>query len=752
MTQCNDDRFGSDLYESQRTLFIHDSRKCQQKKSPILWLFCPGWCFFGLMLTIAMIVESDGTLLDILLRFGGGILIMLVMPPTWIVILLILQAWWTVKGQQTLRIDDEQIRYDWWAPWGNGSKIWLHKHNITVEIAGPDDEVIGAASMELQISKKKFRFYISTLAEAEWLCEKVQCFLERTQANGKKSSAESSVKFCRGKMTDADSGFMLVQSFAATGQLEINGETLQHIESGIDSHLHQKPTSDASIPVRCGRCHAFVPPERVLSDLAMGQCVECGTLFSIPELEQGSMPQRKRIKVERYTDSQNGDTLRVTQGGDFSIYPLVAFFGTLFGLITLLSVIFYIWQCDPSLEWRNIFPEAPNDSSGKQIFRFTMMAAFIGSFLLLPLWAFLERRMMILDRDYCRFEVRLLFFRWQHVIPRNEVRLPESDVLLTKGFRDKCRLRYGNKKSFCFTFPDADGYRLKSGSFWLRGKINRFLYAVPAEDRSAISSDVYLGGMQRKYEILQAHCPLCNHIFAEGDAFDLSQPENHCPACKQNFAAANFIKLPDTYLSPPDMEGFEYTETPERLEIRQHHPMDKKAYWGNIVGFVFIIAWFSSLILGVAFFSDDGVSPGAFLILGGMCLGMSTFFVIACISETRASLEWQWRLTIDSRQFELVLSFKNREKRMVVPLHEIRVIEHNNGNDSKFWRQSFLRDKLPTHMQYSSTYGQHLLLHDGTRIYLPLISAKPQQSKNWPYREWFLSMITVHIMQKRIGR
>ena len=751
MAQCNDDRFDSDLYEGRRTLFIHDNRKCPQKKSALLWLFCPIWCFFGLILTIAMIAEGDGTLFDILVRFGGSLLIMLVMPPTWCLIILGLQAWWAVKGQQTLRIDGEQIRHDWWAPWGKGSKIWPRDHNVTVEV-GPGDEVLGNASIVLQFGKNKFRFHLTTLAEAEWLCEKVRRFLGRTRASNEKPSAESPVKFRRGKISDADSGFALVQSFVATGQLEINGETLQHIESGIDSHLHQKPAVHAPIPVRCGRCHAFVPPEHVLADLAMGQCVECGTLFSIPELERGSMPQCKRIKVERYTDSQNGDTLRVTQGGDFSVYPLVAFFGTLFGLITLLSVAFFIWQCDPSLGLRDMFPEAPNDSSGKQIFRFVMLAMFIGSFLLLPLWAFLERRTMTLDRDYCRFEVRLLFFRWRRVIPRNEVRLAERSILFTEGIRDICRLCCGNKKSFCFTFSDVNGYRLKSGSFWLRGEINRFLYAVPADDRSVISSGVYLGGMQRKYEILQAHCPHCNHIFAEGDAFDLSQAENHCPICKQNFAAANFVKLPDTHQLPPDMEGFEYTETPERLEVRQHHPMDKKAYWGNIVGAAILIALFSSLILGVAFSSDDDVSPGVFLILGGMCLGMSAFFVIACISETLASLEWQWRLTIDSRQFELVLSYKNREKRIVVPLHEIRSVEYNNVSDFKFRRQSFLRDKLPTHMQYSSTYGQHLLLHDGTRIYLPSISAKPQQSKNWPYREWFLSTLNAHIMQKRIGR
>jgi len=175
MPYRNDDRFGSDLYEGDWVLFIHDSRKCRAKISLLVLVFgC--WIGLGVFWMIALFAESNRSWFDLLVAFSLGGLFFLALPPTWCAIILALQTWWGIKGQQTLRIDGRQIRHDWWGPWGHGCKSWVRDRVITVT-AGPGDEMLASRGvLELQIGKTRVRFHLVTMAEAEWLCEKVNRF------------------------------------------------------------------------------------------------------------------------------------------------------------------------------------------------------------------------------------------------------------------------------------------------------------------------------------------------------------------------------------------------------------------------------------------------------------------------------------------------------------------------------------------------------------------------------------------------
>ena len=468
MPYREDDRFGSDLYEGDGVLFIHDGRKCRQEIPPFLWGLAIGWLCFVMMATAGFFSGSSGSVLDLLLAFGFGCLLFFGMPLIWLLGFFVIQTLWGIKGRQTLQIDSLQVRHDWWRPWGSECKSWTRDRAITVT-TGPGEEILGSCgALILQIGKTRVVMFLATPGEAEWLCEKVNRFLEATPMTSPKLEPESHkthAVMTRGKLHDADSGLTILKSLEASGRLEIAGKPLRRVEPGVE--IHREPLqSNIPIPVRCGRCHALVPHERVLPDLATAQCTACGFVFSLPGLERIPPPRQNRVSCCR-SEIGNPPELRITQGGDFSLYPVFTFFATLFAVGLLLGIGWHVWRLDPTNGMHDLFPQSPKENLGEHLIRLFIMTGFFGSFALLPLWAFLERRTLTLNRDTCRMEVRLLFFRWRRTVLRSEVLFAEHKP--SWAIRNLCRLCYGRRKTFHLTFTS------RRGTDWLTGEINHFL-------------------------------------------------------------------------------------------------------------------------------------------------------------------------------------------------------------------------------------------------------------------------------------
>jgi len=562
---------------------------------------------------------------------------------------------------------------------------------------------------------------------------------------------------------DADSGLTILKSLETSGRLEIDGKPLLRVEPGVETH-REPPQSNGPMPVRCGRCHALVPPDRVLPDLATAQCTACGFVFSLPELERIPPPRQKRVSCCR-SEIGNLPELRITQGGDFSLYPVFTLFAALCAVGLLFGLGWYIWRLDPASGLRELFPESSRESPGEQLFRLFIMAGFLGSFALLPLWAFLERRTLTLDRDICRMEVQLLFFRWRRTVPRSEVLFAEHKTSWTT--RELCRLRYGRRKTFnlTFTYP--------CGADWLTGEINHFLYTLPPDDNQGISQETVagnvcaaaeetsdrfagtprfltghlrsrlllqekislaaacFGGMHGACAALLPLCPHCGNMFSKDDSFDLSHEESHCVRCGQTFLTTRFVKVIGPSTAMLVLEGMEIDETTDRLEIRYHHPFNKTSFWGIIVGYVlFILMWVVMLTPLVFIKEDGGMNTGLLVMLGIMIvlvIGMVIWFFIVFMNEIRIHREWCWQMTITPRQFELVLSWSNREKRVAILREDMSAVDWNETADLKSWWHTVFREKMPTSLQYPLRDGLHLDLRDGSRIYLPMVTVPSSQ-------------------------
>ena len=713
MSVIDNARFGCDLYEGKDRFLLHDGRKCRQPFPPLFWLAAPGGLFMGfIFVSVAASETASGNapwFFAPLVAFGILVGCAALSP----------FFFWRFYGRQTLQIDARRIRYDWWYFFLHGTVIFERDRDITVETAACEPQ-FGDKKLCLTFCKKqKLELYLATTAETDWVRQKLQAFLERVPPEVLSQDATKPARTVKGNFFDRDSGPAVLRTLDQNA--EAYDGTLTRVVPGIERQSNSVFGPPEAMRVHCGHCQAYVPPERVWPDRAAAQCAECGAVFIIPELDRTTPPKQRRVKVER-----DDDSLVIRQGGNYGAIPMATFLSGLVGLVAVACLVLYVYHLTPNATLAELFPataqngNGPSDSS--RMAANGMIIGLVFVLMLMPFWAFFERRTICIDRRECRMMIRWLFCRWERVISRHDVLFAEFRPWgLGQCYYLNYRGANGKRRSFLIGSDTDTSVRAAPVVGWLIGVTNHYLMTIKPETDEHTLQPYPFGGVYLGDEEPYLICPCCGNDI-EPPTVNFASARTVCRHCNENFATQSLVFTGGKELEMSAIEGLECCETSETFDLRYKPVVPKAHKWGYlamiIIGNNFFFGLFIALAVALVSESRQGESiVGALIFSLVFSVPFLTFFVLASCAEFRMFGDWEWRLRINSGNLKLWFRYKNKEREIEIPLDDVVVLDVGRNPNISIWL--YAKSLKSGQLQIPLIGGNVLRFRDGSTIHLP---------------------------------
>ena len=531
--------YSIDIYRTDDAILIHDKPGGWKRALPglLMWLF--GLLFFGGMAVLSY--------------FEALFLALFWLIPLTGTLAMLFYVFWRIGGHATILIDRDSIRYEWWCFWGSRSRIYPRPAIIKTE-KNPGSLFIGGSFCAvIRIGKgwrRKLEMMLPTAAERHWLFTELARFQEEVPTT---QPIDDKKPVRKGSFTESECGMNVLET------LDWRGQFFQRVVPKSESVPDEK--TDRGTPgilsLRCARCHKIVPREHVLPDKPLAHCPDCGCVFEPQELKRNDHPalsgtppkegNNSRLQIRR-----NADSLEIIQRPLRTCMPLWTILLFVLFDLGIVAIYFYMKQMLPEEIFSDMFHTT--DNSEFHWMGFLQALAFLHLILILPLWAFFDRRTICINRETLTITGRWLFIPWWKTISRLQVKKASTGELLTL-FRN-VKLGYasdaGTGRSVWIGYTTMDKPQM------LRGAINHFLYTVePMEAGSNMESgsvtawsdriapeyrqnDTFLGGAESFDPEVGLHCPDCGARLSS-DSLDFPNGRVHCNSCNKTFSIDNAV-------------------------------------------------------------------------------------------------------------------------------------------------------------------------------------------------------------------
>jgi hypothetical protein len=188
-------------------------------------------------------------------------------------------ALWRIGGHETLLIDRDSIRYDWWCFWGRRSRILPRPEKIQTDTIPGFLITGGRFGVQMHLGKRqkwfgtrKNNMYLPTQSERKWLCDEIARFQEEVPVT---QPVDETRPIRKGAFRDSDYGQNLLDT------LELDGKSLVRVVPGRESATRDESTDHLPpgvLQVRCVRCHYIVPPDHVAQTRLIAKCPHCNAV------------------------------------------------------------------------------------------------------------------------------------------------------------------------------------------------------------------------------------------------------------------------------------------------------------------------------------------------------------------------------------------------------------------------------------------------------------------------------------------
>jgi hypothetical protein len=688
---------------------------------------------------------------------------------------------WRLNGHDTILIDRDAVRHDWWCFWGRRSRIYPRPETIKTEInPGGSTLVGGAFGANIRIGKgwrRKLEMYLPLAAERQYLFAELARFQEEIPAT---QLVDEKRPVQKGSFTDSESGLNVLQT------LDWHGKSFQRVVPQNESAVKEQPQPGIPgvLSLRCAKCHKIVPRDHVLPDKPLAKCPDCGFVFEPQELlretaaeeesnqidslrplrdiralcgkinrkernvnakcaEEYDIKRRSRLRIYR-----DADSLEIVQRPLRTGLPLCTILLFLLVDLGIVAIYFYMKQLMPDVD---PFLSLQNES-GEPMLGWFIIATIVFQTLLLPipLWSFFDRRTIRLNRETLEIKGRWLLFAWKRTVPRWQVK--KASFIESHALLYNLKLGYGNRSAWigCSSRKEAE---------MLRSEINHFLYTIhESRERNNVERpdapgvpakypvtslrcvpgfhvhDVgtFLGGTESFDPEVALHCPDCGAKLPSS-SLDFPGGNAHCDTCRKDFPIENAVAYKIEVIPHQQPECITVERTDDSMTM-QYVPNYDKGYKYFYFGIhYFGVLMFIGMIALSVFLLVREPAVIMFVLLGLSVL-VYVPLLYACMQETK-SIYCDWTIHLDANEVQIELRCKKRCKMVVIPREKIIEARRNEGMRGF---PKFRIGSLPEFLWSREQFGSHFLMNDGTKHYLPLGTVdqrKVQETTNWMLAE-----------------
>lgn len=726
-------RYSLDIYRTDDAILIHDGPGGWKRG----WIGLAMSGFFGMMMLsipIGALWHASGIaewykalILPLFFMVVGAL-------PIFSFVYVFLYSLWRIYGHETILIDREKIRIDWWCFWGHKSKIYPRPEKLQVE-ASPGLYMFGGmAGMKLRLCKGFFGtddMFLPSVAERKWFFDELLRF--ENEVPPSESFVHDPLR-PKATLEDDESGKNLLVF------LSLGGKPLKRIVPVFETvDESEEKTLPGVLAVRCTKYHEIVPRDHVLPDLALADCPHCGTVFELSELKTDkNISPETRLRIRR-----DADSLEITQNPlrNSFVYWMFAIFLLLDAFVVYLYFLFE--QNMPGDNPFAVFRENHELNREIRVACFSLIASHIVC-LSLPIWAFFDRRIIRIDREFLTVHGTWLFYSWRKTVSRSQLGQVKRN-LLDFIFRNLV-LRYDSKFLLIGTEKESDVEVLSA-------RINHFLYTVPPlpdENKETDQSEpMCLGGVTSLDPVVRLHCPDCGAAI-ESEQLDFPQQTGTCPVCEKNIPVGNLVAWKVEYRESSKPNNIDVEQTDDTLEIRYTADHDKWLVRFNVAASWFVVVMFIGLMAGLLIaFAQTERSLFDWLFLGGFFLlpmGIALCFIFWMLKQEADAFYCEWTIRIDSERFEIEQRCKKWKNTVSIPRRQIVEALPNEKQES-FWEVLRSRNKY-LFLECLQPQGAHLLLADGSKQFLPLCSVGNAPSGE-EIRKWLLATLNGFLASHR---
>ncbi|MCL2117971.1 MAG: zinc-ribbon domain-containing protein, partial [Planctomycetaceae bacterium] len=565
---------------------------------------------------------------------------------------------------------------------------------------------------------RKNYMYLPSWSERKWLFDEIARFQEEVPVT---QPVDTTRPVEKGLSSDSTYGKNLLDT------LELHGKRLVRVVPGNESAMIRETTGHLPpgvLQIRCIHCHRLVPRDHVSQERLIAKCPHCDAVFRLSEMEQTGLPHRGRVHLRR-----DDDSLTIVQRPHRTGLPLCMVI--LFLLLDAGCIALYLWL-------QKLFPgedpltylRAKGNPDIAIGYRLVVMYAVTHIlFLILPLWAMFDKRVIRIDREVLRITGSWLFvFRWKRTLPRVSVQLARFHVL--EVLFQQARLCYGNRSVYL-------GCRSAGEVEAVCAEINHFLYTVlpwPVEHLVFPPPEpAFVGGVDSGCPEIHLHCPDCGTQYPAA-SLDFPQQVAHCPDCQKTTPLEHAVSYPVNIVENKPADDLLVEKTDDRLSIQYSRSMDKALKYANLIGGYFIVFMFGSMMLGIVYwlFTDEKINViGRCLLLVIFVLPLSVMIIIIFFKFAQEAnvIYCDWGIRVTRTAMTLEHRYRRREKTIVIPREKIVRAELNHERVKL--ADVFRPGTYPAgFFENRESRGAHILLTDGTKQYLPLLSLNTNKTRD----------------------
>jgi len=716
-------RYSIDIYRTDDAILIHDRPG--------------GWkrAILGLLMALGMVaVFMPGIILFALdvpkdFDFWKALpLILFFAAIGWLPLLsficILLLSLWRIAGHETLLIDRDSIRHDWWCFWGRRSRILPRPDQIRTE-TGPGFLMFGGRyGVKIHLGKRqkwfgtrKIEKFLPTRSERKWLFDEIARFQQEVPVTQPVDETRSVEK---GLFSDGTCGMHLLD------RLELHGKRLVRVLPDNESVASVETTDHLPpgvLQIRCIHCHRIMPRDHVSQERLIAKCPHCGTVFRLSELERTGLPQRSRVTICR-----DDESLTITQRPLRTGMPLCMVI--LFLLMDAGCIALYLWlqQLFPG-EDPLVFLRAkdnPDVAIGAHVVRVLVV---LHLFLILPLWAMFDKRTICIDRETLRITGSwFLLFRWKRTLPRVSVqraRSREWEMLFYQA-----RLCYGNRSVFI-------GCRSMEETGAVCEEFNHFLYTVPPWPVEhlvyPLPEPAFVGGVDSGSPEIHLHCPDCGTQYPAA-SLDFPQQTAHCSHCHTKTSLEQVISYPVNVVENKPADDLLVEKTDDRLSIQYSRHIEKGMKYFNLGATYFVVLMFGGMVVWLTYLlltdeKADLFRNGLMFSIFVLPLSIMVVFIFFKLTQEANVIYYEWAIHVTRSEMTLLHRYRNCEKTIVIPRGKIvrAELNHERLKLADVFRPGtypagFFENREPR--------GAHILLTDGTKQYLPLLSLNNNKTRD----------------------
>jgi len=733
-------RYSIDIYRTDDAILIHD-RPGGWKRAILGLLLSVAVLFLFIVFCLAFYFEPPQRAAQdpvftttILLIFCGFVFIPLFMLGIASFVWLFFFSHWRIGGHETILIDRNSIRYDWWYFWGRRSRILPRPEKIQTETIPGSGIIGGNFGVKMHLGKRqkwfgtrKIKKYLPTSSERKWLFDEIAKFQQEVPVT---QPVDETRPVKKGSYSDPDYGENLLDT------LELYGKRLVHVVPGNESATFDESTDhlpSGVLQVRCVKCHRIVPHDHVSQTRLIAKCPHCNAVFQLSELERTELSVKSRLHIRR-----DDDSLEIVQRPLRTGMPLIMV--TLFLLMDAVCIAFYLWLQqlfpgeDPLMLLRG--EDNPDIMVGYQLVM--MLAVMHVVLLFLPLWTMFDRRTIWIDRETLQIIGSWLFvFRWKRTIPRIFVKRARSRSWETLFCQ--ARICYGGKSVYigCSTEEEVAA---------ICAEINHFLYTVPPWLMEHLvfppPKPAFVGGVDSGSPEVGVHCPGCGTQYP-ASSLDFPQQAAHCSCCQKRTSLEHVVSYPINVVENKPSDGLIVEKTDNCLSIQYSRHIDKAMKYVNLVGFCCCMIIFGGLMFALIYIllTDEKMSTfGRYAMLIIFVLPMSTMilWIFFKLFQEKNAMYCDWAIHVTRREVTLEHRYRKQERTIVIPREKIVRVELNREHVSVSvmfrpgtYPAGFFENREPC--------GCHILLTDGTKQYLPLLSLNTRKTHDTT--RWLAAML-----------